>query len=73
MITTTDDGKMEEVKMDNFFSLAGINFQNVRNNDQMVTDKLTSLANQGWELIQVTPGVYSADKRYRNFYNPIFI
>ncbi len=52
MITTTDKGKLDEVKMKNFFSLAGINFGNVRQNDVAIANKLTGLSNQGWELIQ---------------------
>lgn len=62
MITQDASGQMEEVKMENFFSLAGINFQNVRENDKLITDKISRLSNDGWTLVEVTPGVYAADK-----------
>lgn len=61
MITMTPDGNMEEVKLENFYSAFGINFGNVRANDQMITDKIESLANEGWRLNQVTSGVESTE------------
>jgi hypothetical protein len=62
MITASPTGALEEIKMENFFSMAGINFENVRANDKTITDKVQSLTNDGWELVQITPGVYAADK-----------
>ena len=61
MITQGPDGKMEEVKMENFFSLTGINFENVRSNDRMITAKLTDLEKQGWKLEHITTGVYGVE------------
>ncbi len=51
--------KIEETKLLNFYSLTGINFQNIASNDAIVSDKLTSLAQDGWELMFVTSGVES--------------
>jgi hypothetical protein len=62
MITKKPDGGIDEIKLENFFSLTGINFQNIRLNDKLITDHITQLAEQGWKLLFVTPGVYSADK-----------
>jgi hypothetical protein len=62
MITASPSGSLEEVKMENFFSMTGINFENVRSNDKMITDKISQMTNDGWELVQITPGVYAADK-----------
>ncbi len=62
LITISEGGKMDEVKLENFFSMVGINFQNIRDNDQMITDKVSSLTGQGWELKFVSTGVYAADK-----------
>lgn len=62
MISTTSDGTMKETPMENFFSLVGINFGNVRQNDQAITDKITQMTKDGWELVNTTSGVYSADK-----------
>ncbi|MEQ8715799.1 MAG: hypothetical protein RIC80_22480 [Cyclobacteriaceae bacterium] len=49
----------EETKMLNFFSVTGINFQNIASNDAMISDKLSSMAREGWELAFVTSGVES--------------
>lgn len=62
MITASPAGALEEVKMENFFSMTGINFENVRFNDKTITDKIQQMTGDGWELVQVTPGVYAADK-----------
>jgi hypothetical protein len=50
----------EETKLLNFFSLGGINFQNIASNDAIITDKLNQLAAEGWELAFVTSGVESS-------------
>lgn len=49
----------EETKLLNFFSLGGINFQNVASNDAVISDKLNDLTAEGWELAFVTSGVES--------------
>lgn len=50
----------EETKLLNFFSLGGINFQNIASNDALITDKLNTLTAEGWELAFVTSGVESS-------------
>lgn len=62
MIKTDDQGKSEEIKMKNFFSMTGINFGNIVENDQMIAKMLNDLGEKGWELVSITPGVYAADK-----------
>ncbi len=49
----------EETKLLNFFSVAGINFQNIASNDALISDKINKLASQGWELAFVVSGVES--------------
>ena len=48
-----------ETKMLNFYSLAGINFQNIASNDALITSMLDSLSKEGWELFTVVSGVES--------------
>ena len=48
-----------ESKLLNFYSLAGINFQNIASNDALISSKLNQLASKGWELAFVTSGVES--------------
>jgi hypothetical protein len=50
----------EETKLLNFFSLGGINFQNIASNDAIISDKLNTLTAEGWELAFVTSGVESS-------------
>ncbi len=49
----------EETKLLNFYSAAGINFQNISSNDAVVSSKLTEMAKEGWTLMFVTSGVES--------------
>lgn len=49
----------DETKLLNFYSIAGINFQNIASNDALITDKLTKLAKEGWKLMFVTSAVES--------------
>ncbi len=62
LISTKSNGEMSEEKMENFFSAVGINFGNVRHNDQMIVEKINSLTDDGWELYNTATGVYSDPK-----------
>ena len=62
MITTDSQGKLQEVPLSNFYSLTGINFENVRENDRTITQKVNDLAREGWELLHVTSAAESSDK-----------
>jgi len=66
MITIDENGKTDEVKINNFFSLAGINFNNIRENDQTVTNEIQELTNQGWELEHISSGVFSGNQNNSN-------
>ena len=56
LLSTDDRGQMMEKELKNFYSMVGINFENIANNDQVIVDRLNEYANQGWELVQVTSG-----------------
>jgi hypothetical protein len=49
----------KETKLLNFFSLVGINFQNIASNDAIIVSKLNEMDAQGFELAFVTSGVES--------------
>lgn len=49
----------EETKLLNFFNLGGIRFQNIAANDALITSKLNTMAEEGWELVFVTSAVES--------------
>ncbi len=62
MITTDKESQMQEKDLENFFSLVGINFKNIQNNDIVIAAKINEFAKEGWELNQTVTGVYGADK-----------
>lgn len=62
MISTDDTGKMQEEKLQNFFSMTGINFGNIQENDLKITNMVSTMTGEGWLLYDVTSGVYAADK-----------
>ena len=49
----------DETKLLNFFNLGGIRFQNIAANDALITSKLNTMSEEGWELAFVTSGVES--------------
>lgn len=46
----------------NFYSMVGINFKNIANNDRLIVDNINQYTAEGWELYTVTTGVQSNDK-----------
>ena len=56
------DVKIDELKestLVNFYSLVGINFQNIASNDAMITSMLNKYSKEGWELFNIVSGVES--------------
>lgn len=51
--------EITETKLLNFYSLTGINFQNIASNDALIAAKMNELGKDGWKLIFVTSGVES--------------
>jgi len=49
----------DETKLLNFFNLGGIRFQNIAANDALITSKINSMIEEGWELAFVTSAVES--------------
>src|SRR5690606_19873552 len=49
----------EESKLLNFYSIGGIRFQNIAANDAVVSSKINSMIEEGWELAFVTSAVES--------------
>ncbi|MFD1292309.1 hypothetical protein ACFQ5N_00555 [Lutibacter holmesii] len=49
----------EETKLVNFYSAAGINFQNVASNDALISSKINTMISEGWDLAFVTSAVES--------------
>lgn len=61
----------EETKLLNFYNLGGIRFQNIAANDAVITSKINTMIDEGWELAFVNTGVESVGGEGDN--NGIFI
>jgi hypothetical protein len=55
MLITKEDGSQEDKKMDNLFSLVGINFGNIKANDILVTTTIKTYTDAGWKIMSITP------------------
>ncbi|MQP24629.1 hypothetical protein GFJ94_06085 [Flavobacterium sp. LMO8] len=51
--------KFEETKLLNFYNIGGIRFENIAANDALVSSKLSTMSEEGWELAFVTSAVES--------------
>lgn len=56
IFTVTPGGEQYEDKLENYYSLGGINFKNVYFNEQRKTEVLNKLSNEGWELYWIETG-----------------
>lgn len=54
MIITNPDGSQKESDLENLFSLVGINFKNIKQNEDKLLKTLKEYTGSGWKLDQVT-------------------
>lgn len=54
MIITNPDGSQKEMDLDNLFSMTGINFKNIKDNEDRLVKTLKSYTDDGWKLDHVT-------------------
>jgi len=47
----------DESKILNFYSMSGINFQNIASNDALIASKINDMIKAGWKLTFITSGV----------------
>lgn len=55
MIITDENGKQTEEDLINLFSMVGLNFKNIKDNEQTILNKLQSYTDKGWKIVSVTP------------------
>ncbi len=55
MILTKEDGSQEERDLNNLFSMVGLNFKNIRENESSIIQTLKSYTDTGWKLVSTTP------------------
>jgi len=56
ILTTDDGGQLVEKELKNFYSMVGINFGNIANNDRAIVDRINDYSAQGWELMHISTG-----------------
>ncbi|MEO6734492.1 MAG: hypothetical protein ABIN01_24950 [Ferruginibacter sp.] len=54
MIITNPDGSQKESDLENLFSMVGINFKNIKSNEEQMLKTLKGYTDEGWKLDQVT-------------------
>jgi hypothetical protein len=54
MIITNPDGSQKESELENLFSMMGINFKNIKDNEGQLVRILKEYTNAGWKLEQIT-------------------
>jgi len=54
LIITAPDGSQKEADLENLFSLTGINFKNIKDNEEKIVKLLKSYTDEGWKLDHVT-------------------
>jgi len=54
MIITNPDGSQKESDLENLFSVVGINFKNIKQNEDKLLKTLKEYTSMGWKLDQVT-------------------
>ena len=59
ILVSYDNGKTEDAKMQNLYSIGGINMGNIQENGVTVTSKLAELTAEGWVLESTVSGVQS--------------
>lgn len=54
MLITNPDGSQTETDMENLFSLVGINFKNIKKNEDEVVKTLKEYTDGGWKIAHIT-------------------
>jgi hypothetical protein len=54
MIITGPDGSQKDAELNNLFSMTGINFKNIKENEDNLIKTLKTYTDDGWKLEQVT-------------------
>lgn len=59
ILTTDTKGQLIEKDLKNFYSMVGLNFKNIANNDNAIVDRINEYSNDGWELYNVVTGSHA--------------
>jgi len=59
ILTTDNNGQLIEKDLKNFYSMVGLNFKNIANNDEAIVERINSYSADGWELMSVVTGSHA--------------
>lgn len=59
ILTTDAGGQVIEKDLKNFYSMVGLNFKNIANNDQAIVERINAYSADGWELVSVVTGSHA--------------
>lgn len=59
ILTTDNKGQLLEKDLKNFYSMVGLNFKNIANNDNSIVERINDYTNEGWELVSVVTGSHA--------------
>lgn len=59
ILTTDAKGQLLEKDLKNFYSMVGLNFKNIANNDNAIVERINEYSNEGWELFNVVTGSHA--------------
>lgn len=63
MIITNPDGSSKEKDLENLFSITGINFKNIKENENQILLTLKEYTDAGWKMEQVIPFALSPSEK----------
>lgn len=63
MIITNPDGSSKEKDLENLFSITGINFKNIKENETQILTTLKEYTDAGWVMEQVIPFALSPSEK----------
>lgn len=55
LLITKPDGSQEEKELNNLFSMGGINFKNIKENENTIVKILKQYADEGWKIDHIIP------------------
>lgn len=64
IIYTESNGSQQEEKLENLYSMVGLNLSDVKKNDADIVGMMNELAEDGWGLEHVVTGMQSPSKDY---------
>lgn len=59
ILTTDNNGQLLEKDLKNFYSMVGLNFKNIAQNDNAIVERINDYSSDSWELVSVSTGSHA--------------